>query len=160
MTEDAFRPVPRRKTTESVVQRIEDLVLDIRMQQGDALPPERELAARLSVSRNVLREALGILQQATRDPDVSLLRRVLVSQSSRARGVTHPVHRLRRGGAGRRRDRVCRVPEIVKVESLRQIGHRRAGTVPVAIDGALSQCLGALPSEEVAVRSGTCEGSG
>jgi GntR family transcriptional repressor for pyruvate dehydrogenase complex len=39
------------------------MIVDQRLKVGDSLPSERELATRLSVSRNVLREALGILSQ-------------------------------------------------------------------------------------------------
>jgi DNA-binding FadR family transcriptional regulator len=53
----------RVRTTESVVQRIERLIIDHQFATGDRLPAERELAAELAVSRNVLREALKVLTQ-------------------------------------------------------------------------------------------------
>ena len=53
----------RVRTTESVVQRIERLIIAHQLATGDRLPPERELAAELCVSRNVLREALKVLTQ-------------------------------------------------------------------------------------------------
>ena len=97
------------------------------------------------------------LVESSRDLDVALLRGVLVTQSSGARSVTHPVHQLRCRGAGRRRDRVRGVSEIVKVEVRREVGDRGPGLVPVAIDGTLSQYLGAFPGEELAVRAGRRE---
>lgn len=51
------------RTTQSVVQRIERLIVDQQIASGDRLPPERELATELSVSRNILREALKVLAQ-------------------------------------------------------------------------------------------------
>lgn len=51
------------RITESVVQRIERLIIDQQFATGDRLPPERDLATELAVSRNVLREALKVLAQ-------------------------------------------------------------------------------------------------
>jgi GntR family transcriptional repressor for pyruvate dehydrogenase complex len=45
-----------------VVARLRRDILLGRFQPGDRLPPERELAARLSTNRNTLREALRILE--------------------------------------------------------------------------------------------------
>lgn len=45
-----------------VARAIRQLVVDSRLGPGDRLPPERELAQRLSVSRPVLREALKTLE--------------------------------------------------------------------------------------------------
>lgn len=58
-----YGPVRHRRTTDSVVEQLERMILERRLEPGDSLPPERELAAALSVSRNVLREALGVLGQ-------------------------------------------------------------------------------------------------
>ena len=60
---DLYSSVKRVRTTDSVVDHIQQLILDNKLRDGDALPAERDLAARLSVSRNVLREAIGILAQ-------------------------------------------------------------------------------------------------
>ncbi|MGI9148987.1 MAG: FadR/GntR family transcriptional regulator [Chloroflexota bacterium] len=60
---DLYRSVDGVGARESVVRRIEDLILENKLAPGNPLPPERELAARLSVSRNVLREGLRILSQ-------------------------------------------------------------------------------------------------
>jgi DNA-binding FadR family transcriptional regulator len=45
-----------------VVERLEQMILSEQLGPGDRLPPERELGARLSVSRSVVREALGRLE--------------------------------------------------------------------------------------------------
>jgi len=58
-----FVSLERRSTTGAVVDAIQKMILERQLQPGDALPSERELATMLSVSRNVLREALGILGQ-------------------------------------------------------------------------------------------------
>ncbi len=51
------------RTTQSVAQRIERLIVDHQFGPGDRLRPERELATQLAVSRNILREALKVLAQ-------------------------------------------------------------------------------------------------
>jgi GntR family transcriptional repressor for pyruvate dehydrogenase complex len=60
---DLYRSVDRIGAREAVVQRLQALIVDNKLARGELLPPERELAARLSVSRNVLREGLRILSQ-------------------------------------------------------------------------------------------------
>jgi DNA-binding FadR family transcriptional regulator len=59
----AYRPIARTKTTEQVVDRIEQLIVEHRLSEHEALPSERELAAMLGVSRNILREGLSVLGQ-------------------------------------------------------------------------------------------------
>ena len=61
--EPAYRPVCRRRLTDEVVDQIQDLIVKSELRVGDPLPPERELAQRLQVSRNVLRHAVGMLSQ-------------------------------------------------------------------------------------------------
>lgn len=63
MVEEIFQNLPRQKTTDLIVAEIQDLILSNRLKSGDKLPSERDLAEKLNVSRNVLREALGILRQ-------------------------------------------------------------------------------------------------
>jgi len=58
-----YGPLGRRKTTDTIVEQLEGLIRERKLVPGDFLPPERDLAAALSVSRNVLREALGVLGQ-------------------------------------------------------------------------------------------------
>lgn len=58
-----YEEVGKVRITDSVVDRIQEMILSSELRPGDALPSERELAARFNVSRNVLREALGVLGQ-------------------------------------------------------------------------------------------------
>jgi GntR family transcriptional repressor for pyruvate dehydrogenase complex len=48
--------------TEQVVSQLTQAILSGDIAQGSLLPPERELAERLGVSRNVVREATKILK--------------------------------------------------------------------------------------------------
>jgi GntR family transcriptional regulator, transcriptional repressor for pyruvate dehydrogenase complex len=57
-----WEPVPRSRTYELVLTRIEQLMLDGRLRIGDRLPPERELSLMLGVSRSAIREALRVLE--------------------------------------------------------------------------------------------------
>ena len=60
----AFRPIHTRRAFEEICERIrEQLALGV-LKPGDELPPERDLAQQLGVSRNVLREALRSLEMA------------------------------------------------------------------------------------------------
>jgi DNA-binding FadR family transcriptional regulator len=59
----AYRPIARTKTTEQVVERIEQLIVERSLSENEALPSERKLAGMLGVSRNILREGLSILGQ-------------------------------------------------------------------------------------------------
>lgn len=61
MTADAVPP-GRASRVDSVAVHLERLVLDGSMAPGDRLPPERELAERLGVSRGSVREALRDLE--------------------------------------------------------------------------------------------------
>ncbi|MEM8690625.1 MAG: FCD domain-containing protein [Pseudomonadota bacterium] len=62
-----FQPVSQEKLSTVVVQQIEKLILRGILRPGERLPPERDLADRLGVSRPSLREAIADLQ------DVGLL---------------------------------------------------------------------------------------
>ena len=46
-----LNPVRVAKITESIVETIEEMLLDGTLNPGDRLPPERELAERISVSQ-------------------------------------------------------------------------------------------------------------
>src|SRR5664279_1952725 len=54
-------PVTRARTYELVLDRIEEQIASGRLQIGDRLPAERDLAAALGVSRAAVREALRVL---------------------------------------------------------------------------------------------------
>ncbi|HZZ49649.1 MAG TPA: GntR family transcriptional regulator [Pseudonocardia sp.] len=61
-TTRGWRPLYRPRTHEQVFAQIEQRLLDGRLSPGDRLPPERELADQLGVSRAGVREALRILE--------------------------------------------------------------------------------------------------
>ena len=57
-----FREITPVRLYESVIDQIMDLVKRNELKPGDKLPPERELAEKLSISRNSLREAFRVLE--------------------------------------------------------------------------------------------------
>ncbi len=57
-----FHRIKVAKISESIVAQLEDLVLQGVLKPGEKLPPERELAEELDVSRPSLREAIVILE--------------------------------------------------------------------------------------------------
>ncbi|MFF2010689.1 FadR/GntR family transcriptional regulator [Streptomyces sp. NPDC058195] len=57
-----WQPVRQSRTHELVLQSIEERVFAGELKAGDRLPPERELAPVLGVSRSALREALRVLE--------------------------------------------------------------------------------------------------
>lgn len=57
-----FRPVQSEKLSSAVIRQIEQLILRGILRPGERLPPERELAERMNVSRPSLRDAIGALQ--------------------------------------------------------------------------------------------------
>jgi len=57
-----FEKVRPRRVAETIVEQLEELVFSGRLQPGERLPGERELAERLQVSRPSLREAIGVLE--------------------------------------------------------------------------------------------------
>ena len=59
-----FEPIPARRAFEEVVQRIRAQVAKGVLKKGDKLPPERQLAEQLGVSRLAIREALRSLENA------------------------------------------------------------------------------------------------
>jgi len=62
--EAMWLPVRRPNSlTDRVVSRIQSLVESAQLKVGDRLPPERELAARLGISRAALREAVKVLEE-------------------------------------------------------------------------------------------------
>lgn len=58
-----FRKVPHPKVADSVADEFETLLLHGVLRPGDRLPPERELAETLGVSRSSLREAMDALSE-------------------------------------------------------------------------------------------------
>ncbi len=59
---DALAPVRRTKVYEEVAIRIKKLIADGHLKPGDKLPPERDLASVLGVSRTSVRDAIRTLQ--------------------------------------------------------------------------------------------------
>lgn len=59
---DDWTPLPRYRTYEQVLQRIESQIFSGALRAGERLPPERELAELLGVSRPAVREALRVLE--------------------------------------------------------------------------------------------------
>ncbi len=57
-----FEAVPRTKLYQKVVKQVQDVIRDGLLRPGDKLPPERELAEMLHVSRGSLREAILALE--------------------------------------------------------------------------------------------------
>ncbi|WP_188737468.1 FadR/GntR family transcriptional regulator [Oceanobacillus neutriphilus] len=57
-----FDKIETKKVYENVLEQIIKRIVDGKLVPGDSLPPERELAEQLGVSRPSLREALRILQ--------------------------------------------------------------------------------------------------
>lgn len=54
--------MPEVRAWQLVLERVESDLLDGRLQPGDRLPPERELASTLGVGRSSVREALRVLE--------------------------------------------------------------------------------------------------
>lgn len=60
--EVAFTAVRRTRVYEGVARQLQNLILDGVYKPGDRLPPERELAERLAVSRGSVRDAIRTLE--------------------------------------------------------------------------------------------------
>ncbi|MDV3125353.1 FadR family transcriptional regulator [Mycobacterium sp. 21AC1] len=61
-TQPQWKPLPRLRTHEQVVAEIENRLVAGTLKAGDRLPPERQFAEALGVSRGAVREALRILE--------------------------------------------------------------------------------------------------
>jgi GntR family transcriptional regulator, transcriptional repressor for pyruvate dehydrogenase complex len=59
---DVFTPVKPKRISDDIVKQLSSLISSGKLQPGEKLPPERELAKSLNVSRVSLREALNTLQ--------------------------------------------------------------------------------------------------
>lgn len=57
-----FQPLPRTNTVSAVIDVIRGKIRSGELAEGDTLPPERDLAETLGVSRTTLREALRVLK--------------------------------------------------------------------------------------------------
>ncbi|GAA2645348.1 FadR/GntR family transcriptional regulator [Streptomyces vastus] len=61
MTE-ALRPMTKQRLYEQVLERLRQYVAEGGLRAGDRLPPERDLAARLGVSRASVKQAIVVLE--------------------------------------------------------------------------------------------------
>ena len=59
---DVFNAIKPKKISEEIVEQLRSHIFQGKLKPGERLPPERELAKLLNVSRASLREALNILQ--------------------------------------------------------------------------------------------------
>ncbi|OAT81655.1 FadR/GntR family transcriptional regulator [Desulfotomaculum copahuensis] len=59
-----FKPVKTKRTSESILEQIKNLIIEGQLVPGDKLLTERELSERLQVSRASVREALSALNLA------------------------------------------------------------------------------------------------
>ncbi|MDX3906792.1 MAG: GntR family transcriptional regulator [Pigmentiphaga sp.] len=59
-----FAAIAAPRAVDEIESQIRDMVAQGRLKPGDRLPSERDLAAKLNVSRNTLREALRTLERA------------------------------------------------------------------------------------------------
>lgn len=62
MVEQDLR-VSKKNLYETVADRMEDMILNNALEQGERLPSEQELATRFGISRNVMRESLKLLKE-------------------------------------------------------------------------------------------------
>jgi GntR family transcriptional repressor for pyruvate dehydrogenase complex len=59
---EIFEPIKPKRVSDEIVEQLKSLVFQGKLKAGEKLPPERELARSLNVSRVSLREALNTLQ--------------------------------------------------------------------------------------------------
>lgn len=59
---DALRPMTKQRLYEQVLERLRQYVADGGLRAGDRLPPERDLAQRLGVSRASVKQAIVVLE--------------------------------------------------------------------------------------------------
>ena len=71
-----FKPVKIKKIYEEVIEQVKKLIIDGKLQPGDKLLSERELAEKLGVSRASVREAFSALEMMVSLP-FALVRGVL-----------------------------------------------------------------------------------
>ncbi|GAA2287637.1 GntR family transcriptional regulator [Streptomyces ruber] len=59
---DALRPMAKQRLYEQVLDRLRQYVTECGLRAGDRLPPERDLARRLGVSRASVKQAIVVLE--------------------------------------------------------------------------------------------------
>ena len=90
-------PVPKGDKIEQILTVLQDYIIHGNLKPGDQIPPERQLAAQLRVSRFSLREALRVAQ-AQGLIDISRGRRPRVAKSSPTAAAEVIALTLRRSG--------------------------------------------------------------
>lgn len=58
-----FKKISPKKISDEIIEQFKEMLNNGQLKPGDELPPERELAEMLGVSRPPLREALNALQK-------------------------------------------------------------------------------------------------
>jgi GntR family transcriptional repressor for pyruvate dehydrogenase complex len=129
---DQLRPVARPRLYEVIVERLCAHIADNQMAPGHRLPPERELAAKLGVSRASLSQALVALEVqgvlSVRHGDGAVL-------------VRRPVED---GAVKALREHADRLPDIIEAREALEVklaglaAERRTDDEMAAIDSALS----------------------
>ncbi len=105
-----FKKIRPKRISDEIVEHIRELILDGKLKPGDQLPPERELALKMGVSRPVVREAI------IRLIDMGYLEN-LQGRGTFVRSITDdyiknpPIHDLLNKGA-------MALPEIVEVRKI------------------------------------------
>jgi GntR family transcriptional repressor for pyruvate dehydrogenase complex len=62
ITEKDFTPIKRSAASDVVIMQLLDLMIARRIRPGDRLPAENEMAQRIGVGRNTIREAMKVLE--------------------------------------------------------------------------------------------------
>jgi GntR family transcriptional repressor for pyruvate dehydrogenase complex len=98
-TESLFRSVGSKdRLVDRVVNNVQQLIVDGQLAPGDRLPPERELAEQIGVSRTVIREAVHILVARglleSRQGVGTIVRRVTSDQISEPLALMLQTHEL------------------------------------------------------------------
>ncbi|NBG87742.1 FadR/GntR family transcriptional regulator [Isachenkonia alkalipeptolytica] len=57
-----FKPIKSKKIYESVIEEVQQMIIEGTLSKGDKLPTERDLAEQLNVSRTSVREAMRALE--------------------------------------------------------------------------------------------------
>ncbi|EKN64263.1 GntR family transcriptional regulator [Neobacillus bataviensis LMG 21833] len=59
-----LKPIQKKRVYQEIIEQIKDSIRSGGLKPGDKLPSERELADRLTVSRNAVREAVSVMESA------------------------------------------------------------------------------------------------
>lgn len=108
---------------EEIVQKIENDIYDGTLAEGDKLPSERELALAYTVSRNVIREAIGTLREKG-FVVVKPGKGAYVTKSNNGM-VTETLKRMLRGDDSTGED-ILEVREALEIAIIRKAVHKAA----------------------------------